>query len=258
MKKLNITPIFAVLDIVLLVVILISLRPSKDKVIEESLSESKYESIDETEDFNSGITDTEYETPVETNMEETVITEEFDPVEETGQAETTEDYWLNPGTETEGSTEKSIRDLSSFDTHDLPHIKDFKWVTVEVLSGELPSEAEKISFEDSFGGWKCYIIDDATEMERLANVEISGTLEDLELGIDWYYIRRGGKGGENYEDTTEDSVFRGYVNGNGDIEAEGQGKIRMTDIFTIGDHMYASGKLHWPDGIVGYLFLVRP
>ena len=73
---------------------------------------------------------------------------------------------------------ENIRDVSQYDTKDLPHIKDFKWITSEIQAGEL--------------------------------------------------------------------------------EAQGPGSIRVTDIYAIGDHMYAFGTIGWPDGIKGSLFMVRP
>ena len=159
------------------------------------------------------------------------------------------------------ATEESetFRDISSYNTKELPHINDFKWVTPEILNGVCPDEAEILYFEETLGGWKCYIIENETEVERLANMELTGgTMEEMQLRVDWYYIRSGGKDGEVYEDNSPDSVFEGYVNDDGEIEAEGPGRIRVTDIYVIGDHMYAFGTISWPDGISGSLLLVRP
>ena len=283
MKKSILTPILAVIDIALLVLIVVSARsvgngPTDTPAATAEVSIAEVTSPAETETVISPA-----ETSVRQTQEETtesipevtavpgssVPETQTDPeptAEETlpASAESTEmppgsENWLSPGTETKDHTEEeNFRDVSAYDTYERPHINDFKWVTKEILAGECPEEAEKIHFEESLGGWKCYIIDDATGMERLANMELSGTMEALELHFDWYYMRIGGKGGEAYEDNSEDSVFRGRVNDSGEIEAEGPGRIYVTDIYAISDHMYAFGTLHWPDGIMGYLFLARP
>ena len=238
MKKTILTLILAAADIALLVMIVVSVKAAGIGPTEMPAT-----AVETVTDEETGATVPEITFP---------------------ETQTDPETWSDPETQTapettEGFTEEEIlRDVSAYDTHELPNIKDFKWVTQEILAGNCPEEAEQIYFEESLGGWKCYIMDDATEMERLANMELAGTMEALELRFDWYYLRRGGKDGEAMEDNTPDSVFRGFVNDAGGIEAEGPGMVRVTDIYAIGDHMYAFGTLNWPDGIVGYLFLVRP
>ncbi len=283
MKKSILTLILAAADIILLVMIVVSIKSAgigptgiSPTTVEASVAEetgttkaavpssaAETLAIQPQAETSASIPETtitpetsvpEMKSDPETAAEESLPAE----AESTGPNPGTEN-WLTPGMETEGLTEEeSLRDVSAYNTHELPNIKDFKWVTMEILNGECPEEAEEIYFEESLGGWKCYIMDDATEMERLANMELGGTMEAIELHFDWYYVRRGGKGGEVVEDNAPDSVYHGFVNDAGEIEAEGPGRIRVTDIYAIGDHMYAFGTLHWPDGIVGYLFLVRP
>ncbi len=283
MKKSILTLILTVADIVLLVMIVASVKSTGIGPADIPAATVEASVAEQTDITNAVLPSSAAETtaiqtqaetaesiPETTTAPETLAAETQTDPETTAaeslpaEAESVEpdpgtENWLTPGTGTEGLTEEeSLRDVSAYDTHELPNIKDFEWVTMEILNGECPEEAEEIYFEESLGGWKCYIMDDATEMERLANMELWGTMEDLELRFDWYYLRRGGKGGEAFEDNAPDSVFHGIVNDAGEIEAEGPGRVRVTDIYAIGDHMYAFGKLNWPDGIVGYLFLVRP
>lgn len=276
MKKPILTPILAVADIVLLVVIVVSaISAGKDKTdisvtsANESIAEetSEVHTRGSTEAFESSAMPT-VEESFENILETTAVTETSETendmeetlgVTESVITESTGENWLTPGAETKDYVQmENIRDVSQYDTKDLPHIKDFKWITPEIKAGECPKEAEEIFLEESLGGWKCYIIDNETKMERLANIWIYGREEDIDLTIDWYYIRSGGKGGDAYEDNAPDSVFTGYVNEAGELEAQGPGSIRVTDIYAIGDHMYAFGTIGWPDGIKGSLFMVRP
>ncbi|ETP71796.1 hypothetical protein UYO_2264 [Lachnospiraceae bacterium JC7] len=267
MKKFIFTPILAVADIVLLIMIIVSVMSAGTDpenipaTAVETYTEKETETTMAVTSLSTETTDvyarTEHsESTQETKPDSGTIKEGSLPLESESTWLVSEaDKWLHPGID---KKEESLRDISAYDTNELPNIKDFKWVTTEILTGNLPKEAESIGFEEALGGWKCYILDDAIAMERLANMEIEGTMDELELHIDWYYTRSGGKSGEASEDNTQDSVFHGFVNEAGDIEAEGTGRIQVTDIYTIGDRMYAHGKLYWPDGIVGYLFLVRP
>lgn len=221
MKRSILTPILAVLDILLLALIIVSARKVGNVQPEET---KPAQSVAVTGETESGLTT---EVPADTEV---------------------------PGEE----GKEEMRDASAYDTHDLPTIKDFKWVTPEILNGVCPDDAEAVYFEESLGGWKCYIVDEETGVERLANMELSGKEDDLELCIDWYYARIGGKDGEAYEDNAPDSVFEGSANDSGEIEAGGPGKILLTDFYAIGDHMYAFGTIYWPDGMKGNLMLVRP
>ena len=60
------------------------------------------------------------------------------------------------------------------------------------------------------------------------------------------------------EDATPDSVFKGNVTDEGELDTHGAGSLHITDIYRIDDHQYAFGKISWPDGISGSIYLVRP
>ena len=161
-----------------------------------------------------------------------------------------------PGTTEDETEEEFTLDVSAFDTRERPHIRDFKWVTEEIRAGICPDEAESFSFEESLGGWKCYLVDDGMGVERLANMELSGSGDDIGVLFDWYYTRINKD--EDFEDNSPDSVFRGHVTEEGEVDAEGPGRLRLTDIYRIGDHQYAFGNISWPDGMNGRIYLVRP
>lgn len=161
-----------------------------------------------------------------------------------------------PGTTEDETEEEFTLDVSAFDTRERPHIRDFKWVTEEIRAGICPEEAESFYFEESLGGWKCYVVESEADVERLANLELSGTEDDAELLIDWYYIRINKE--EVSEDATPDSVFKGNVTDEGELDTHGAGSLHITDIYRIDDHQYAFGKISWPDGISGSIYLVRP
>ena len=261
MKKSILTPILAVLDILLLALIIVSARKVGNVQPEET---KPAQSVAVTGETESGLTtevpaDVDTTTVLVTTDPETTQEQITSNEESTDLSETVLVPVVPADTEVPGEEGKEeMRDASAYDTHDLPTIKDFKWVTPEILNGVCPDDAEAVYFEESLGGWKCYIVDEETGVERLANMELSGKEDDLELCIDWYYARIGGKDGEAYEDNAPDSVFEGSANDSGEIEAGGPGKILLTDLYAIGDHMYAFGTIYWPDGMKGNLMLVRP
>ena len=178
--------------------------------------------------------------------------------EETPPAETEETEETEPVSETteQESEDEVIPAVSAFSTRERPHIRDFKWITEEIRAGICPDEAESFSFEESLGGWKCYLVDDGMGVERLANMELSGSGDDIGVLFDWYYTRINKD--EDFEDNSPDSVFRGHVTEEGEVDAEGPGRLRLTDIYRIGDHQYAFGNISWPDGMNDRIYLIRP
>ena len=246
MKSTKLTIILAVTDILLLAAILF--LPSPDaKTGSDPVEETVTPVVTGAPKSEAKITPEPVETPI---PDETPIPNSDRPLPDDEE---------NPfPDEDEVILEQTGLDVSLYDTDELPTINDFKWVTQDILDGKCPDEAKEMLFEDSLGGWKCYIKDHETETERLASAKLSGTEENLKLEIDWYYARTGGKEGQVNEDTTADSVYEGFVNDKGQLEAYGQGNIYLTDIYVMDDHMYAFGTIGWPDGVEGDIMLVRP
>ena len=251
MKKPIVTLVLAVIDFLLLAVIIVSavisgFSKSDDK---ESSSRVRDKTVKEQTE-TSEESDRAYET---TDMQETSQENETEAT-----VESSSEVTVAESASSETAVEETSNPVPVYDTDELPKIKDFKWVTTEIQNGVCPDEAESLYFEEVLGGWKCYIIDDETGLERLANIHISGTWENLTLSIDWYYVRIGGKDGEVSEDNTPDSVFTGSVNDDGEIDVTGPGRVYLTDIYRIGDHQYAFGTIYWADGMTGGIYLVRP
>ena len=251
MKKSAVTFVLIIFDIALLLVILLWPERTSQNVI-PVLPSPPGPILEETPPVEPEVTEpvTETNTPPEPEQEETppVEPEVTEPV-----PETTEPV---PGTTEDETEEEFTLDVSAFDTRERPHIRDFKWVTEEIRAGICPEEAESFYFEESLGGWKCYVVESEADVERLANLELSGTEDDAELLIDWYYIRINKE--EVSEDAAPDSVFKGNVTDEGELDTHGAGSLHITDIYRIDDHQYAFGKISWPDGISGSIYLVRP
>ena len=223
------------------------LKPSGEKPEDGAIADP----VTETAETESYTETAETEQILETTEEKTASgTTETKPADESTESKPSDES-------TEVRPEEEITaDVSAFDTSDRPTIKDFKWITDEIRAGRCPEEAESFYFEESLGGWKCYVVDDETGTERLANMELNGSEEDLDLRFDWYYTRISKD--EVFEDNSPDSLFKGNVTEEGEIDAQGSGKLHLTDIYRIGDHQYAFGWISWPDGMSGRLYLVRP
>lgn len=162
-------------------------------------------------------------------------------------------------TAAEPEAETTAFDMEAYDTYERPTLADFEWVTMDILKGDVP-EDEPVYFSQILGGWKCYILDDpesGAAAERLLNVTIDGTPENITLTFDWYYTHNY-RLDEGYDDNTPDSVFTGAVNEDGYIETLGAGKAVLTDFYAQDGHLYAIGMMSWPDGVKGYIAIVRP
>lgn len=159
-----------------------------------------------------------------------------------------------PGTQDAEPSSVSFSDAVSFDTSERPSAADFTWITPEIIAGTCPAGSVDMDFPEALGGWKCYIWD-SEGIERFANMDFAGTVDNIRLTFDWYYTYVGSQG-RGYDDNTPDSVYKGSLAGN--VEAYGAGKVVLTDFYRMDGHQYAFGTIQWPDGISGHLTLVRP
>ena len=277
MSKTILTPILAVIDLVLLIVIITSSGSPAVKTSDEgnSLIQAEQETQEtaslpaspdgpaaaaEIPDISQGEDHPAFdvmammqesaedvsrdeavsEEPAGDDSQDTDVSEE--PAGDTAQQEPEEGHLAGQS------------DISVFDTTERPTAADFTWITKDIVDGICPAGSEDMDFPEALGGWKCYIWDEEG-IERFANMDFSGTEEDLRLTFDWFYVYVGSKG-EGYDDNTPDSVYEGSLVG--DVEAYGPGMVRLTDFYKMDGHQYAFGSIHWPDGISGHLTLVRP
>lgn len=243
----KLAPVLAAVDVVLLAVILVfpvsGSGSQKETVIEAAETTSSRESEGQSSSSSAVPEKILWET--ETQALAIPETWKTSDIEKTTKAPES----LYKETQTD-----LVFDIAPFDTREKARLEDFNWVTPEIVSGICPQESEEMVFAEALGGWKCYIWDD-TGMERLANMDFAGTEENLVLTFDWDYVHNGVQD-RGYNDNTPDSVFRGSLAGN--VEAEGPGKVTLTDFYRIDDHQYAFGTIKWPDGVSGHMMLVRP
>ena len=153
-------------------------------------------------------------------------------------------------------------DPSKYQTSDMSTMADFQWISYDIMNGFIPSDVERLTdVQEACGGWKAYIIDEAggeyDYIERLCNVYIGGSAQDIELSIQWDYMYNGSEDESYSEKGSPDSDFYGTWS-NGSIDATGSGGITINDFWYKDGKEYAVGKMKWPDGQSSTIFLTRP
>ncbi len=237
----KLVPVLAVIDAILLGVILFAGRPAQAKPSGQQAAppamteETPYEAASEVAEWE--------EEPQEETVPETVVAEDIVPE--------AEEPYVEPS-DTPASAEK---EAAYFDTSEPPTLADFMWITPDIINGICPPDEQAMMFDEALGGWKCYIWDEYAE--RFANMYFEGTQDDLTLTFDWHYISVGSDEAV-FEDTTPDFVYHGTLASSGNVEAEGSGRVVLTDFYRLDDHQYAFGSMYWPDGMTSHLMLVRP
>lgn len=245
----KLVPVLAVIDAILLGVILFAGRPAQAKpsgqqaVPPAVTEEAPYEAASEvTYDAASEAAEWEEE-PQEETVPETVVAEDIVPEAE------------EPYEEPSETSVSAETDAAYFDTSEPPTMADFMWITPDILNGICPPDEQAMMFDEALGGWKCYVFDEYAE--RFANMYFEGAEDDLTLTFDWGYISVGVYE-DVYEDTTPDFVYHGTLASSGNVEADGSGRVVLTDFYRLDDHQYAFGSMYWPDGVTSHLMLVRP
>ena len=229
MKRFILPLIFGIIDLVLLIVIIVSAAtaPAVGRADDPTKRTS---AVGETDPGR----ETETKKPGKTKTPETIATKVAE-------------------------TSRESLDPKLFDTDERPTLADFTWVTKDILAGKVP-EDEPVYFSEILGGWKCYILDDSSYgsyAERLLNMRIEGTTEEITLTFDWYYTHMYNTD-EGYDDPSPDSVFTGGLNKDRYIETFGAGSAVLTDFFMKDGHQYGIGIMNWPDGTKGFIAITRP
>ena len=153
--------------------------------------------------------------------------------------------------------------FENFETSERPRQADFLWVTEDILDGNLPAGRVQLkSIMSVIGGWKVFIMDDpenrfGSGMERMCNANVDAGQPGTQVTFHWYYVYNRDTQTVN-QDFSSDSLFTKGTWNNGLIEALGPGKIELTEFYYLDGKEYAVGILHWPDGIKGAVFMVRP
>ena len=143
-----------------------------------------------------------------------------------------------------------------------PTLTDFEWVNNEIFRGQAPAGVQRLGFDEVLGSWKAYLVDLSSDggtmgAERFLNVTVSGTPENTQLTLDYYYVYVSSVG-EGYDESGQQGVFNGSMTGEGAIDTLGAGRIVITDFWTDGGHQYAIGTMTWPDAVRSTLLMVRP
>lgn len=153
-------------------------------------------------------------------------------------------------------------DSRDYSTTEMSRLQDFLWVTQDIVHGTLPAGINRLTtFDELLGGWKAYIIDDlsgqyGSGIERLCNVNFVKDANGNGMTFNWAYVHNT-KTDEGNTDYTPPTTFYGEMQ-NGRFYGLGTGSIDMTAFYALGDYEYAVGQLHWPDAVIGTMFLVRP
>ena len=160
---------------------------------------------------------------------------------------------------------KEIPDASKMSTDESAESEDaygFSWEGGKPQWKNLSSDAVEIEdLKYLTGGWKATIISDP-ENERgvccadYMNISISGSKSAVELTMKWderYYKNSG----ETIDVEDDDSVLTGQYS-DGEISVTGAGSVTLNGFWYDGGKEYAVGTYIWPDGVTGYIALVRP
>ncbi len=154
-------------------------------------------------------------------------------------------------------------DPTDFQTSDTSKLGDFQWITYDIMYGNVPDDVELLTDpQEIAGGWKAYIVDDyhgdnSEYIERLCNVDISVSDQDVEVCIKWDYMYNGSVDESYSEKDNPDSYFNGSWS-NGGISATGAGRITINGFWYKNGKEYAVGTLTWTDGMTSTVFLARP
>ena len=157
---------------------------------------------------------------------------------------------------------ENIYNVNDYSTMDMSSPGDFLWVTQDIAHGTLPAGIDWLTgFDQLLGGWKAYIIDDlygqyGSGMERLCRVNFIRDANGNGMTFNWVYVHDP-KTGAGYNENTPPATFYGEMQ-SGRFYGLGAGSIDMAAFYVLDGHEYAVGTLHWPDGILGTVFLVRP
>lgn len=125
----------------------------------------------------------------------------------------------------------------------------------------LSSNAKPVSnFSELTGGWKAIMISDPLElMDSYAtdymNVDITGSASLLTVTMNWG-TRIAKQLGTVDASGSSSSMTGSYSNG--EITAVGSGRITINSFCYDYGKEFAVGTYTWPDGVIGYIGLIRP
>ncbi len=153
---------------------------------------------------------------------------------------------------------------SSLSTQDTPKESDFSgWFINGAARKGMPKNVTAITDLSSVSGsWKALFYQDPdnkydVKAYGFANVNVSGTKDNLKFGIKRHTIRFLSSGEVINEEGESEDIFMGKWQ-NGKITASGAGSLSITSFWEQNGKQYAIGTFDSPDGIPVKVGMVRP
>ena len=152
---------------------------------------------------------------------------------------------------------------TDFSSSTRPELSDFYWYMDDVYYEGLPYGRTPITeFSKLTGGWKAlFYYDPEGTMDAYGfdylNVAIGGTVDSVQMKLDWYKTNFGGY--EEYDiSDEEDTVLYGTFE-SGSLYISGDGNyMGITDFYYLNGRQYAVEFIDLQSGEPTYVALVRP
>lgn len=239
----------------------------------ENSSEDDDGEFDSDNDFVPGVTgeiipdddmdNSQNSEPVQSSIpaEESKSAETSKPVETSKPAETSKLAESSKPAGTSNPAQSKYPPASSMSTTDKAGLRDAEGFSWENGWTYLSPDAEQLTdYSLLTGGWKATMISDPFELRDSLgtdyfNVSLSGNASSAEVTINWGLRILKSVG------TVDDSGNKSSLSGkfsNGKLTAVGSGSITIEGFFYDNGKEFAVGTYTWPDGVVGYIGLIRP
>ena len=145
-------------------------------------------------------------------------------------------------------------------TYERPTLEEFAWYDEVFNNGVWPEAVPVTKLPYMLGGWKCYIVYDpyvntGSEVQELANVELSIGSDGAFARVDWYKIFWNGEPPYDESDQ-EDSEFVGSYE-DGTFELTGPCNLSIGQFYEYEGKYYAFGSLLTSDGTTADFWLMR-
>lgn len=150
--------------------------------------------------------------------------------------------------------------IERLSTYDRPTLEEFAWYDEVFNNGVWPDATPVTELPYMLGGWKCYIVYDpyvntGSEVQELANVELSIGSGGASASVDWYQILWNGE--PPYDESGEgDSEFVGSYE-DGVFKLTGPANLSIGPFYEYQGKYYGFGSLLTPDGTTADVLLMR-
>lgn len=242
---------------------------------DESDDEDDYDDDDDSE-YSYDDDDEEYDADNDFVADVTAedIPEEDDDIEESQQAQNSESArtsskptqeskptQTSKPTETSKPVQSSFPSANSMNTSEKAGLMDAEGFSWDKGWTYLTSGKKQITdYSLLTGGWKATMTTDPFELRDsyaidYFNVSFSGSKSSAKVTINWGL--RILKSVGTVDETGSTSSMSGSFSG-GKLTATGSGKISIDGFYYENGKEFAVGTYTWPDGVIGYIGLIRP